>query len=393
MPTLSYTFPFITLALITATTTLQAQTYAEFLRDRQERSFAEEQRALIPWSKSPLTWECFEGQPDLNDTLSYSLHFFSKPEVRTDTIGRALYSYHWPRTMLNPNTVWVKADLHNPTMLKFCQSNFNLVELVSRQAMIEYNNTIEYVIWDDMMDYYSQRLYRREDELADLTNRGQDAEMVDRYAAQLLEQLDTLHFDPTQFVQRVNFEGGFSFTVGAYGHIPVTEYASPSYGVDFTLGFYWRRSLFGFDMALGCGRCRKDIYEKHGVIRQDDYMLDGRMLLYYGREAVDRPNLRISPYVAMGVQFYDGGTKYDEYITNEESHLAEKAGFQFGLGAMFDVPFRTKYRIKTLLYNTQCDSYGLQFRPYFSCTKYKGDMGLVPAINIAISWSMFTKHN
>jgi len=382
MTVLSKTFFAIALA-IAATLPSKSQTFAEAQR---MPSYAESMQERIAWSDGPIGWNNFQGYPNNVDTLLYEIHYESNTETMEQHSGRTTYYFRWPKTYLVPEISWVKPEKRNDLTLKFVQTQFDLWELISRKALLEYNSTTEYVDWNELTSYYNQLFNRRKESFYLDSEKATNKEYIDFYSDMIRKELDTLDFQPKTVADTMSFRRGAFFSASLQTRFPLTDYASVGICADMDFGFYIKKHMIAMDMAMGYAKCKKDIYESDGVISKGDAMLDGSMNLYYGHLVKQNAKITLTTFAGIGVNFYNGGEKYE--WSEGEDKQAEKAGFTFGIGAMMDFPIRRKIDFKTRSLNIDCTTHAIRIKPYFSCTKYHGDMGLVPAFNIAIGWSI-----
>lgn len=358
---------------LAALTPMQAQTYSE----------AKSQR--VAWGKE-IGWKDFAGRAPSGDTTLYKLGVVSESKVTNVKVGNTRYYYYWPKTYVEPDQSWCKEKNRSPELLKLCQTQFDLWELMARKGMIEYNSTPTYLDWNEMSNYYSDLYNRRKEALWEESEHGKYQNYVEGYDAIVRAELETLSFDPTLTYDTLHYSSGAFIALGVKCHVPMTDYTSVGVAFDMQAGFLSKSSIYGLDFSVGYAKCRKTIYESDGEIAEGDGMAAGSMGLFYGRVLKQNKWLMMAPYARMGVNFYTGGEKYE--WGEDENKYAEKAGFCFGLGMMIDIPLRRTVRIKTEDDWVHNHTQSLHIKPYFGGTKYHGEMGLVPEFSITVGWEM-----
>lgn len=358
--------------------TLQAQSYEEYVSQR------------VNWEDGPLTWDAFQmvRPADAPDTLAFQLSMVSAANLKTQKVGRTTYEYFWPRNFVQPSESWIDPNNRFDERLGMAQVSFDLWELFSRKVFIEYATAKEYVSFDDLMEYYNRLRLRREEELRTLTANGSDSISLRRYSAIVRQELEQTTFDAAAFADTVSISNSGFFSLGIQSNINASDYVSCSFGVDMAVGFSVRSMLYGLTMDLSGAKCRKFIETHNGEIHEGDRLFAGSINAIVGRNALRRPNLSVTPYMGIGVKFYDGGVNFDyESGDKNADKTTEKAGFSLGMGALVDIPLKRTVGIKTVrAFGITESAHCLQLKPYLSMTKFHGDMGWMPSVNIAISY-------
>jgi len=363
---------------------LSAQSYSDYVNKR------------VCWNDGKISWSNFEAKvpADAPDTIISFVSVSSDPYCKTLKNGNKTYEYYWTKSYLQPTESWYRPEKTSDNHLKMLQVKFDLWELFTRKGIIEYSSTPGYVDWDDMSDYYKGLYHRRVDELVHVTDDGKNSEAIDHYAAIVAEELAAATFDPIAIADTAKFSHGMSGSVGLITNIPRSDYVSPAIGVDFTASFYIKSMLYGMSLDFGGAKCTKYIETHTGEICKGDALLAGSMNLMVGKIAYQKEGYMLTPYLGLGVRFYNGGTNFEADDDNET--LTEKAGFTMGMGALFEIPLSQKVRIKTeSSHGITSNNRSLLIKPYLSCSKFHGDMGWMPSVNIAVSycWSELYSFN
>lgn len=344
---------------------------------------------MLPWGERQLTWDDFQGKRiKKRSDMAYDINFIDRPFVQKQKISNVKYYYLNNQTFMDSSDSWVNDSCKTASMLQMAQNNFDLWELCSRKAAIEYNST-SCTSFDEVRKFYIEQFNQLSEEMDEATNKGKDLQKVDEYERIIKSELDSLKFEPDKFISTLTEQSGYGMNIGYTTHFPSSDYVGAmDFGMNLGFEFYSKRHLFGLDMSLeGGGECKKSIITKKGVINKGDYMYGGMLLLNYGYNMYNDNKKSITPFVGVGVHFYDGGKKYSEYQSARGDSPVEKAGFSFGLGFNTSLHINHLVQIKSLDEEIQKLTNNINIKPYFSLSNYSGEIGWVPAINVAVTYS------
>ena len=346
---------------------------------------------MVSWEDRKLTWDDFKGTVDSSYGRMYDMKFLNRPYLKKEKIGNNKYVYNTSQTFINSATSWVVDSCKNNSTLKLAQTGFNLWELYSRKAIIEYNNVPNASI-NEIYDFYNKVFDKRIKELEEETDLGKNSQKLDEYSERINQELENTTFNPEVVTTSLKEQKGYYYGLGLLSHVPFTDYITPLYG-GFELlvgGFAKRHFIAGeLNFCFG-GKCQKPIVTDKGTINKGDKMLCGSILLNYGYNVYSGKNVELTPYVGCGINFYDGGLKDPMYQNKKGNDSLEKAGFSFGIGFNADFVLSREIDIKVLNEDISRSSQNLTVRPYFNLTHYSGELGWVPALNIALMFNLKT---
>jgi hypothetical protein len=234
-----------------------------------------------------------------------------------------------------------------------------------------------------------QRAFDEEiDRMNTLTDQGNNAQAVDSIADELSKKLTDAELNPRDMVRglvpsKVYWMGD----MGIIASVPFSDYHGASYGVSFGASYNRCKRLYGLDIDMSFfSKCKKQILAKKGHIEEGDWLICGAITSYFGYNVYNRDKVALTPFIGVGVRFFDGGERYEEYIKNKNRKhvMYECAGFSTGLGMMID--YKLKHTINSRFKYMGIDATETQLRvkPYICVTRYGDGIGWVPAINIAV---------
>lgn len=354
-----------------------AQTYSDYTQ------------GMIDWGGEPLTWSDIKRTSGSNDSLLYNFHYVAEPKPAVRELGRGTkrYEYLWNTNRLSPTDSWVTESRRDSAMLQYCRLSFDLWELYSRRAMIEYLQS-ENHLYSEIFEYYRRMFNHRVEDIFAETGKATDLALLDKHTAEVRKELEEATFDPVAYADMLSAHQGYYISGGLNVHVPFSDYVTTCYGFGLGAGYYYKNSMFGMDVDFGFGgKCTKDILQSRGTIYKDDQISTIALTLIYGQRAFVSTACELSPYFGLGVHSYMGGRK--DYWEDNESKKVEKDGFSLGLGMMIDCKIRETVSIKSgYPFGSSTQRKAIRIKPYFSMTKYNGDMEWVPAINVAVEWNV-----
>lgn len=349
--------------------------------------------SMVTWKDHKLTWNDFQGRAKgvVSNTPNrdYIMHLslMNRPFLQKQKNGKVTYMYYQNESLIDTSNSWVVDSCKTDENLQLAQLDFNLWELYSRKAMIEYHTT-QNASLDEMMDFYAKRAENRLDEIKESMSLTDDnTQKLKEINDEVENELNTLQIDPEKMVANLQETKGMYFDMGLVAHIPFSDYVSSGFGLNVGGGGFIKRHMIGVDVEFEFGgECKKPIHTDKGVINKGDKMLAGAITLQYGYNALRKSTFEMSPFCGFGVRFYDGGKKESRYQNNKGDEKIEKAGISFGIGCSFDFILSRQISIKTDDENIRKNTSGIGIKPYLSFSHFSGEMGWMPALNIAVDW-------
>jgi len=314
-------------------------------------------------------------------------NFYVQSNLQKRKIDGIQYQYIAFDTYMNAAQMWAKESEKTPTLLKFCQAAFNLWELNMRKATMEYN-TQPSMGMEPVMDYYRSLYSRQYEQYRRITQNGRLEAEVEKMDKEVEAELSRNVFDPVQYVGMLRLAKGGGASLGWETHMPFSEYlGSPMFGFDLGFQFFRKRRMFGMDIDMEFGgKCHKDIACSQGTIRRDEKLMGGSIRAYYGLNVKHGRRVDITPFLGAGVRFYDGGTKDHEYRRDKGRNKLEKAGPTIGVGCLLDYALKRQFFIKVGDDVVSEHRMVLRMKPFVSFTHFSGEMGWVPALNVAVEY-------
>ncbi len=352
-------------------------------------------KSMVAWKDHKLTWDDFQGRakgvvsksPDRDYVMHLSL--MNRPFLQKQKNGKVSYVYFQNESLIDTADSWIVDSCKTDENLLLAQLDFNLWELCSRRAMVEYMTTPETSL-DEVMDFYSKRADNRWEEVkTSLSNSDDNVQKLKEINDGVEEELNALQIDPEKIVASLQETKGMYLDMGLAAHIPFSDYVSSGFGFNIGGGGFIKRHMIGVDLDLEFGNeCKKPIYTDKGTINKGDKMFSGAITLQYGYNALRKSTFEMSPFLGFGVRFYDGGKKDPKYQNKKGDEDIEMAGVSFGIGCSFDFILSRQISIKTDDENIRKNTSAIGIKPYLSFSHFSGDIGWVPALNIAIDWDL-----
>lgn len=339
----------------------------------------------IPWSKYDLNTTLLHGIRQNSDMQDLYMSYYSRPELTEKKIGNTKYRYYTNASYIYALDSWINKESNTPNIKEICQINFDLREMCSRKALIDYNTNGNMNIEDNYATYDNE-FTRLSNEFEEAISIDNDTDKLNAVSDSIKKKIDSLTFDPEAAVANLEDNSGWTWGFGIESHMPFSEYVSMGYGFGFNGGCIQKRNLLGFDINIEFfEKCQENIVTSKGTIYEGENMMSGAMCLFYGYRATNNKSVNLTPFVNTGARFYMGGKpNYSRYWNDTN----EKAGFTLGAGVMIDVPLSRKIDIRIYDKDEISRSTGFfRIKPYFSMTNFSGDMGWTPSFNIAIEYS------
>ena len=336
---------------------------------------------MVKWGERKLRWDDFRGVKPVNGKKSSYVSLLAKPRDKQRILDGIKYKYiDWDNYVIQ-NQSWMDANNMNESKLKHCQNQFALWVYLVRKMVVE---SVREMVSFDAQYSEMQRAFDEEiDRMNTLTDQGNNAQAVDSIADELAKKLTDAELNPRDMVRglvpsKVYWMGD----VGILASVPFSDYHGASYGFSFGASYNRCKRLYGLDIDFSFfSKCKKQILAKKGHIDEGDWLTCGAITSYFGYNIYNRDKVALTPFIGVGVRFFDGGERYEEY--KEKNNVTYQcAGFSTGLGLMID--YKLKHTINLQSFFRIATETQLRVKPYFSVTRYGNGVGWVPAINIAV---------
>ncbi len=334
------------------------------------------------WDAGKLAWDEFLGESK-SDTTINRFAYNVKLGRATEKIGNTTYIYSKFTPYFDQTESWTHPRFKNDAMLQYNQIMFDMLELYTRRATIDYNRESGEYSDEQIRSFYKRQFDKQVHELDEASRRGTDADQLPFFATGVALDLERTHFNPAAVVedQPVDYFG--EFYVGAGGHFPISDYYNRAFGMNLGFGFGWKRHLWEVDMTLAFGgKAQADFDTRNGWIYEGESLNHYQAYLIYGYCAVRNTRYQSFPFVGLGAN----GLSHvlDKDIDAKDP---EKDGFSACAGMMFDLFLTRRVSIHPNWGNVADATYqAIRIRPYFSITHYN-HLGWTPAINLSISYN------
>ena len=356
---------------------LQAQiTFSKINVDNDDLHYG-----MVKWGERKLRWDDFRATKPMNGKKSSYVSLLAKPREKQKILDGIKYKYiDWDNYVIQ-NKSWMDANNMNESKLKHCQNQFALWVYLVRKMVVE---SVREMVSFDAQYSEMQRAFDEEiDRMNTLTDQGNNAQAVDSIADELAKKLTDAELNPRDMVRglvpsKVYWMGD----MGILASVPFSDYHGASYGVSFGASYNRCKRLYGLDIDMSFfSKCKKQILAKKGHIEEGNWLTCGAITSYFGYNIYNRDKVALTPFIGVGVRFFDGGERYEEY--KEKNNVTYQcAGFSTGLGLMID--YKLKHTINLQSIFRIATETQLRVKPYFSVTRYGNGVGWVPAINIAV---------
>jgi len=345
---------------------------------------------LLAWKDRNITWDDFQGELKKDSLINEE--FYANPVVRTKKIGKVKYEYYEYETFFVKDKSWVVDSVKTAPMLKFCQTKFDLWELISRKAANEYSRTPD-ANMDEVFGFYKRLFNRRIEDMWKNTNHATDREKVNEYAAKVEKELEGNIVTPgnVPLYGPRDFGAGFAFGMGC--NIPFSEYMGSMASFDIEGTILTKRHEVGVDLALYFGtKCKLPIYEKKGTIQKGDELTGYSIMFTYGYNVLSNNNVSLTPFVGVGICGLSGGeVDFQYYNPKKDENPIFCNGFAFNVGVKTDIRLKRTIHIKTEGNGYQASYSSIHLKPYFSMSHYSKSIGWVPSLNLNVSFGQLFK--
>lgn len=337
---------------------------------------------MVKWGERKLRWDDFRAKNPKKGKFSSYVDLLAKPKEKEKILDGIKYKYiGWENFVIQKES-WMEANNMNESKLKHCQNQFDLWEYLIRKVAVEYPRK-QAVSLDDQYSEMQKAFDEEIDRMNRITNHGNNSQVVDSIADELAKKLTDAELNPRDMVRglvpsKVYWMGD----MGIIASVPFSDYHGASYGVSFGASYNRCKRLYGLDIDMSFfSKCKKQILAKKGHIEEGNWLTCGAITSYFGYNIYNRDKVALTPFIGVGVRFFDGGERYEEY--KEKNNVTYQcAGFSTGLGLMID--YKLKHTINLQSIFRIATETQLRVKPYFSVTRYGNGVGWVPAINIAV---------
>ena len=342
------------------------------------------------WEEGPLVPGDFVKRSASDTSFTGKLDWYYSLKSEANKQGNLRYLSYRVNLKMDKLNSWYdpSSDICAPACF---QNEFDIAEAVRRRMQNEiYGNPREA---NGITDYYIRRVRNRVDTYYQESRFGKDRDVVDKYAAELAEELDSL----TVETQQAPVIGKKKWGVGFFAGYNAELFAAPSgsgipmsnsldWGLDIPAG----RCSFIVSMCLGSGsRLRED-----GFYYDDRYdyewakgekVSSGTMNIMGGYHILDKDWFSFMPFVGFGVGFFD--QKMDpDHVQDRDHTSSELSGARVLAGLQFSYKFRRSLDLC-------CESLGescVNFRIYGASTNFK-QVGRTSSINfgVTLDWTGF----
>ena len=341
------------------------------------------EQANRPWEAGKLSWDEFQGEINSDTTINL-FSYNVKLGRATEKVGNTTYVYSKFTPYFDQTESWTLSRFKNDAMLQYNQIMFDMLELYTRRATIDYNRSDGEYDQEQIASFYRTQFTKRVKELDEASRRGTDASQLPYFETGVALDLKRTHFNPAAVVEDLPVDYFGDFYVGAAGHFPISDYYNRAFGLNLGFGFGWKRHLWSLDMTLGfAGKAKTDFDTRNGWIYEGESLNHYQMYLTYGYCAARNTRYQSFPFVGLGAN----GITHPLGADNDEKD-PEKDGFSACAGMMFDVFVRRRITIHPTTWGNRADAtyQAIRIRPYFSITRYN-DFGWTPALNLSISYN------
>ncbi len=357
---------------------------------------------LRPWEAGPLTWDEFLGEAKA-DTTIYNFAWTTLLKQQKQKIGNTTYVYPQFISFFDQTESWVNPMFKNETMLKFNQTMFDMIELYSRLATIDYNQQKTYNMEalsmkagthyidqkigpEEIQNFYHRQLQKKIEEMEKDTRKGTDASKLSYYAADVALELERTRVDPELAIE--NLLPGLSgeIIIGASALFPKSDYYTSAFGLNMGLSLGTGHHQWGLDLSLGLGsEAKQNVKTKHGKIYKGNNLNVFQMYFTYAYCMGRTSHYQYFPFVGIGMNGFANPKDNDD----ADSKTREKDGFSMAAGLMFDVFLSRTVTINPYFSDSKANVsyYAIRLKPYFSMTHYN-DLGWTPALNLNISFNL-----
>lgn len=343
--------------------------------------------SIVPWRESRLSWDDFMGLSPMVDSLNATTGFCVQSVPHRVKKDGVKYYYYAFDSFRNTSEMWVKESAKTDNLLKYCQADFDMLELNMRKATQEYCTNPE-VAMSSTLSFYEGAFDRQSERYRNITNEGENVEETNKMYADVQEELSRTAYKPAAHVAQLTRSWGYVGSIGLETHVPFSAYVGPCVGLAMGAQYLWRHNMLGLDIGLLFGgRCHKDIVSSDGTIHDGEDIQSASGMISYGYNlSQGLKRLEITPFVGFGVRTYDGGQKELEYQVPKGSNQIEILGPQLALGCILDLALDHRVYIKYNDNKVNEHRRVIRFKPYFNLTRYSEDLGWVPAINLTVEY-------
>lgn len=306
-------------------------------KDRISRNFR-------PYEEGPLRWEEFRQKITHADSTSATILNVWRPETSKEKFGNMVVRRMVMRNYFDKDGSWVSPESRSDQNLKYLQTIFDISELYKRKTQRR-------------LDIFSPRLATEIDslnterlntleELRKESSFGNDAAAVERYAAEVGEELSECpveEYSVPEFSCN-NFIYGMYLGFGAMAPFGKSaRYFAPAYSFLFGFEFGYKRSSLYVDASSGAGKVREAL-PSTTMWQASDIFAYSNLNLLYRYAVVDSDSWKLGPLT--GISY----AAYERFISKSElDPLARDLdGIKFSLGIEADWKYRKLLNLTTI---------------------------------------------
>lgn len=318
--------------------------------------------------------------PVLVDSMDYALRWNCELVKKSERFphNRIYYLQFKPYIVVSES--WFKPELKTPLTKQFCDIVFDILEIESRKATMEFaRHPVSEVLGIDQTAKMQTR--QRIKDLYFVTEGATNAEklrmaenMVKKELAATKVDVRSIKTDPVYTALAVN--------VGYGVQVPFTDYFEPAWaGVNFGLGYSRQRHLFKLGLQLGHSECDQLIPASNMDIQKGEGMQLSELQFGYGYQLNPGSTRPFYPVVGVGINTLMGTSQE----IDGKMKFGKKEGVMFSLGCQYDLPF---YTVRELYGENMVNNHSIQIKPYLSFLHFADGIGWVPSINLAVSYNL-----
>ena len=370
------------LSVLLSATTMQAQSFRS---------------QIINWEDRPLRLDDFMGKKSKNDTTTFSIYWIINSKTEKIKVPGGKLAYQKTYLSMDQGESYIVKERQNEGMLRLCQTSFDLMEAYRRK--IEYDRVDNPdVSYSSILRYYYRHYEEQIDEMTDSTDFGQNAEMLDRYAAEVDSMLALPEIEPTQIPLGSRH---FAIDIFAGYNLRYTSndfYTSAPSGICVGYTMDIRRHLVGMDVNCNWGgKSKHDFYTDRGPIGKGEKIEALHLLFQYGYLLNLQGKNDFYPLFNLGLTNMTGKSTTNDSGKEETPALQ---GFCLGIGCRYDIPLFTSTRLNNgpnnmiytnwsgnRFYSASRSRFSLQLRPKILFTKMESASGWYPSFNLSLTLS------
>lgn len=344
------------------------------------------------WSEGPLAFDDFTTRKSGDTTVVGHIAWTYRFENEKHKTGNLKYETYKVDLLMDKLKSWYDPEqgLFAPT---YFQAEFDMAEVTRRRMQSEMNRNPRESA--DISQYYFRIIENRIGTYEQESRHGRDHDAVERYAAAVRAELDTVGIEPLQAPEIGKKKNGIGMFIGYGAELfggPASAGVPMGNALDWGFGFPVRRWSIIVDMCLGIGSPLKTDGFYHDSRYDYDWargknVTSSSMNIIGGYHILDKDYWAVMPLAGFGVGFMD--QKMDaEHTKDKNSTSSETAGFRLLAGLQLSCKLaRTIYGVT----DGGLSESTVNFRIYGASTDYR-QVGRSYSINfgITLDWTAFS---